>query len=1073
MTLRKLSLVCVAILMAASLGMAQSKDTGTFIGTVFDIEGAPLPGVTVTAKNLQMGLVQSTVTNESGRYRIEKLPRGMYTLTAAIQGFKTTTREGLELAIGAEVKINFNLEIGKLEENITVIGVSPLVETTRAQVSTVITEKEFLSYPQGNRDYTSLIAYAPGTLPGAGRSGYAVNGMRGSSNNFQIDGIDNNDNGTATNAVTSMPPESIQEFRLVSNNFSAEYGRNSGGVINAVMKSGTNEFHGSAWIFHRGGSALFQSADWLTHDLPPYKRYQYGATIGGPIIKDKTFFFASYEGVIQDDEAREPRLFFTPEAIGRAQGAAKTYFDKYGSTYPKPTYDFVDIDGDGLIDAGKYVWDGTGKTRGYNFGLKIDHIFSEKDRIAVRWLFNTYKFEFAFQQVPGEIKKNPYSYHTGGLTWLHLFSPTAYNEVRIGYHRDYADWPRVAPEVPSIGGYSFADGVTVIGDYPNMPQKFANNTYQLVDVLNFQVGNHSIKVGGEARLWNSDSMFDANVAGAYYFFDSTWFLYDLGAYYLVIGADPPNPPEGNPYVTGDASGEWKQGNSRRKWQGFEGGLFVQDDWRVTDKLTLSLGLRWEYYGVPKEKSGVGINMPAFGTKAGFDANPKQIIEGKFGEEGIRYLIFDGRQLLGKDLWNPYYKAFAPKVSFAYDLTGDGKTSLRAGAGISYDRTFNNTYENDRFNYPDFTFASMGGGYGYGTPYINVTYPGTVPAANIQGYRAALRWMLPDLIPQKAYNWLVGIQRELSPNVSIELNYTGSKGADLGSIQRPNRFTGDRLDGIADGINAYTAIRDLNLRTQNLKSNYSAFTATINKRFANGWSWYTAYTYGIAKDQNSDYFGEGGTGTGTYMEAVSNERIGDEYGYAQFDRRHRVVGGMIFDMPFFKNSKNWFLKNIIAGWQISSNFHFTSGAPFSIRSTSSSYDWNKDYDYNDRPLWLGGNNYQEIISWTNGRPGWDKSQFGVPVAPAAANDLSYYNQKFVPRNAFKWFPTHNINISLQKYWTVPMAGREFTVQAIFEVFNVLKSYFWDLPSGSWTSVDFGRSLRMSGQRTSQVSLRIMF
>ena len=180
MTLRKLLFVCFAFLLVASLGMAQSKDTGTFIGTVFDIEGAPLPGVTVTAKNLDMGLVQSTVSNDQGRYRIEKLPRGMYTMTAAIQGFKTTSREGLELQIGSEIKVNFNLELGKLEENITVIGVSPLVETTRAQVSTVITEKEFMSYPQGNRDYTSLIGYAPGTLPSAGRSGYAINGMRGS-----------------------------------------------------------------------------------------------------------------------------------------------------------------------------------------------------------------------------------------------------------------------------------------------------------------------------------------------------------------------------------------------------------------------------------------------------------------------------------------------------------------------------------------------------------------------------------------------------------------------------------------------------------------------------------------------------------------------------------------------------------------------------------------------------------------------------------------------------------------------------------------------------------------------------
>ena len=1077
MTLRKLLLICVALLLSASLGMAQSKDTGTFIGTVFDIEGAPLPGVTVTAKNVQMGLVQSTVTNDQGRYRIEKLPRGMYTLTAAIEGFKTTTREGLELMIGSEIKINFNLELGKLEESITVVGVSPLVETTRAQVSTVITEKEFLSYPQGNRDYTSLIGYAPGTLPNtdlagnSSRSGYAINGMRGSSNNFQIDGIDNNDNGTASNAVTSMPPEAIQEFRLVSNNFSAEYGRNSGGVINAVMKSGTNELHGNAWVFYRGGSSLFQTEDWLTHDLPPYKRYQYGGTVGGPIKKDKTFFFASFEGVIQDDEARDPFLFFTPEAIGRATGSSKYFFDKYGAAYPKPTYDFEDLDGDGLIDVGKYVWDGTAKTRGYNFGLKIDHIFSEKDRLAFRWLFNTYTYEWDFANLPGNIKKNPYSYHTGGLTWLHLFSPTMYNEVRVGYHRDFADWPRLAPEVPSLGGYTyFNDGVHSIGDWSNMPQKFANNTYQLVDVLNFQIGNHSIKLGGEARLWNSDSTFDANVAGGYYFLDSTWFLYDLGAYYLVIGADPPDPPEGNPYVTGSAFDPWKQGDSHRKWKGFEGGLFVQDDWRVTDKLTVSLGLRWEYYGVPKETSGKGINMPAFGTKEGFDS--KTLIEGTYGEEGIKYLIFDGREKLGKGLWNPYYKAFAPKASFAYDLTGDGKTSFRAGAGISYDRTFNNTYENDRFNYPDFTFLSLAGwdayyGYDVGSPAIKVTYPGTVPQANISGYRAALRWMLPDLIPQKAYNWLVGIQRELSPNVSIELNYTGSKGANLGSIQRPNRFTGDRLDGIPNGINAYTAIRDLNLRTQNLKSDYHAFTATLNKRFADGWSWYTAYTFGVAKDQNSDYFGDS-----TSMEAVSNERIIDEYGYAQFDRRHRVVGGMIYDLPFFKNSKNWFLKNVVAGWQISSNFHFTSGAPFTIRSTSSSYDWNKDYDYNDRPLWNGGA-YSDLISWTNGKPGWDKSHFGIPVAPAAANDLTYYDQDFVPRNGFRWFPTHNINVSLQKYWTVPMAGREFTVQAIFEVFNVLKSYFWDIPSTSWTSVTFGQSLRMSGRRTSQVSLRIMF
>ncbi len=803
-----------------------------------------------------MGLVQSTVTNDSGRVPDrEAAPRNVHADRGhpGLQDDDPGRARALDRR--PRVKVNFNLEIGKLEENITVIGVSPLVETTRAQVSTVITEKEFLSYPQGNRDYTSLIAYAPGTLPGAGRSGYAVNGMRGSSNNFQIDGIDNNDNGTATNAVTSMPPESIQEFRLVSNNFSAEYGRNSGGVINAVMKSGTNEFHGSAWIFHRGGSALFQSEDWLTHDLPPYKRYQYGATVGGPIIKDKTFFFASFEGVIQDDEARTPQTVLHAGSHRAGPGPAKTYFDKYGSTYPKPTYDFVDIDGDGLVDAGKYVWDGTTKTRGYNFGLKIDHIFSEKDRIAVRWLFNTYNYEWDFAAAsryrqeeslflshrrldlaaplqPDHVQRSP-DRLSPGLRGLAAARPRGSVDRRLFLRRRrdrHRRLPEHAAEVRqqylSAGGRPELPG--------RQPQHQARRRGQALefglDVRRQRRGELTI-----SSIRRGSSMTSAPIT-------------------LSSGLTRPIRPRATPTSPAPPAANGRPGDSHRKWQGFEGGLFVQDDWRVTDKLTVSLGLRWEYYGVPKEKSGVGINMPAFGTKAGFDANPKQIIEGKFGEEGIKYLIFDGRQQLGKGLWNPYYKAFAPKVSFAYDLTGDGKTSLRAGAGISYDRTFNNTYENDRFNYPDFTFASMGGGYGYGTPYINVTYPGTVPAANIQGYRAALRWMLPDLLPQKAYNWLVGVQRELSTNVSIELNYTGSKGMNLGSIQRPNRFTGDRLDGIADGINAYTAIRDLNLRTQNLKSDYSAFTATINKRFANGWSWYTAYTYGIAKDQNSDYFG---------------------------------------------------------------------------------------------------------------------------------------------------------------------------------------------------------------------------
>ncbi|MFC2165875.1 TonB-dependent receptor domain-containing protein [Acidobacteriota bacterium] len=1063
MNVKKLAILGLALLFIVSTVLAQ-RNVATIVGTVHDEDDLRLPGATVTVTNVNTGLTQSVVTNPGGQYRIERLPRGMYEIVVTLPGFKTYTKKGFELSAGAEIKVDFTLQVGAIEEEVTVIGQSPIIETTRSQVSTVMTEKDVMSYPSLDRNFFTLMEFAPGTQPmqdASGdnfRSGWAVNGQRDSSNNLMLDGLDNNDNGTATDFTTTIPPEAIQEFRLITNNFSAEYGRNTGGVLNVVMKSGTNDLHGSAWAFHRGGSSLFQSADWLTKERPPYKRWQYGATIGGPIIKDKTFFFGTFEGINEKAGEVTPYFFFTPEAITRAQGAAKQFFDQYGADYPVPTYDFRDFDGDGSIDVGKYDWDGVTNSNGYKGGLKLDHIFSERDRVALRWMFNTYKDEWDFANVPGTTKETPYNYHTGGLTWLHIFSSSMYNEVRVGFHRDWADWPRVAPELPLFGGATYdemGDGTHTIGDWANMPQKFINNQWQVVDVLNFQAGNHSIKVGGELRLWNSDSTFDANVDGAYYFYYSSLdFLYDNGADSLWLGADPPDDPS-NPY------GEWKRGVTARKWKGTEAGVFIQDDWRVSDRLTLAFGIRWEYYGVPKETSGVGINMPAFGTADGQ--------EGTYNEDGIRYLIVDGREKMGKGLWNPYYKAFAPKISFAYDLTGDGKTSLRAGFGRSYDRTFNNIYENDRFNFPDFCFAGF---FPIAAP-INPTIPASIPIENLGYVSYGLRWMLPDLIPASAWNWLIGIQRELTPNTALEINYSGSIGRNLGVVHRSNRFTGDRLDGYPDGLNPYFAITNVNIRAQTEKSEYHSVTATLNKRFAKNWSMFASYTYGVAKDHNSDYFGDDN------MEAVSQERLDMEWGYAAFDHRHRMVGGVIWDMPFFKDSENWFVKNIVAGWQISTNFHWTSPRAFNVRDTAA--DFNYDYDRQDRPIWTGGD-FKDVITWEEGRPYLDSSLFETPEPPEFAGtppnewstiDMSYYDQNFIPRMAFRWFPTYSLNVGLQKHINTAFGSRDVQWQFIVEVFNLLKNTFWDLPETRLNSGAFGESFRQSGERRLQLSIRVLF
>jgi len=1082
--IKPISIFVSLLLLLSSLAMAQTGETGTFVGTVTDQEGMPLPGVEVTARNIQTGLTQSTVTNARGNYRIERLPRGFYELTAGLQGFKTTIRKGLELFGGAVTSINLEMELGRLEEEVTVIGVTPIVETTRSEVSTVMTEKELLSYPQQNRNYLNLMQYAPGTQPDAPMTsatgtGFAVNGMRGESNNYMLDGLNNNDMTDNTMDTTLLPPEAIQEFRLVTNNFNAEYGRNTGGILNVVMKSGTNEIHGSAWGFFRGDSGLFRSADWLTGEREPYQRYQYGATFGGPIVKDKTFFFATFEGINQEIDQVQAQFFLTPQAIATAQGASRQFFDKYGSAYPVPTYDFRDINEDGVMDYGRAALSYTDNFKGYMGGLKLDHIFSETDRIALRWMYNFrenksgYGYK-GYYWVPGQQLVQPFKYHTGGLSWLHIFSPTSYNEVRLGYHRDNWEWKTQDTE---IAYFAFSDGLLGFGD-PGYPMLQINNTFQLSDILNIQSGDHNLKFGADFRYWTVTSSFDAYVNGYYIYDDGLGFLNNDPAAYLLLGADPPDNPD-DPYrPSGDLTdpNAWGTGFglTERKWRGYEVGLFAQDDWRVSDRLTVSYGLRWEFYSVPEEYSGAGINQPAFGTEQGYLNG--ELTEGEWNEEGIRYTIFDGRQLMGKGLWNNYYGNLAPKVSFAYDLTGDGKTSLRGGYGISYDRQMNRSYENDRFNYPDFAFNGFTGT-PWGGPvdfYAQLGGAG-VPVEAAGAVAVSLRWMDPNLKPQMAHNWMVGIQRELGPNFSVELDYTGSSGRRIGGIMRLNRFTGDGADGVYDGINSYISPRDGNFRTNSFYSNYHAGQIILNKRFSNGWSWYTAYTFGVAKDLSSSYQGI------ILSQAVERDLWNTDYGYASYDHRHRVVGGIVWEFPWFRNSESWALRNLIGGWQLGVSYHWTSGRRFSLFTPGGpAFDYNLDAQWgSDRPVWLGGSDYNEAIKWEQGRPLIDPTYFEEPEPPASEGDLTYYNQNLLPRNAFTWFPTYNIDISLQKNFAIPMGSRDVNLQLIFDVFNLLKNQFWIWPgSASYTinvygSNAFGEVPRKVGDRIAQLSIRVMF
>jgi len=325
-------------------------------------------------------------------------------------------------------------------------------------------------------------------------------------------------------------------------------------------------------------------------------------------------------------------------------------------------------------------------------------------------------------------------------------------------------------------------------------------------------------------------------------------------------------------------------------------------------------------------------------------------------------------------------------------------------------------------------------------------------------------MDPELKPQMAHNWLLGIQRELTTNFSLEVDYAGSAGRRIGTLTAINRFTGDGVENGYQGYNPYAGIRDVYFRENRYKSDYHSLQVILRKRFSNGWSWYSAYTLSKAKDHISAY---------QWGPLTSIEREDMDYGYADFDHTHRLVGGFVVELPFFKNSGSWAMRNILGGWQLGGSFHATSGQRFSVYAASSSTDFNRDGIRWDWPLWLGGSNDDFIQKNSDGFPYLNPGQVATPTPPAAEHDLGYYNQSFVKRNQFTWYPTHNIDLSLQKYFKVTMGGREVTLQLIGEVFNIIKFQNWELPVLDYSLGSFGEVTRRIGERTGQVSFRVLF
>ncbi len=1113
-------LVGLALLMVAVLGplvLAQSS-TGVVTGTVKDASGAIVPGVEVTITDTATNSRRVVVSEDNGRFRLTSVDAGTYRAEAKLAGFKTSVTT-FKLDVAGVATLNFVLQVGEVSTVAEVTDIAQKVNTEEGTLSSVVNERQVKELPLNGRNVFQLALLQPGVTQGisdgiGGQSGINASGNRTRGNNFSLDGAGNND--PITGGATQITPnlDTIAEFRIQNNNFSAEFGRDNGAVINVITKSGTNQFHGTAYWFHRN-DALDAREIFDGDDIAPLRQHQAGFTIGGPVIKDKTFFFFGFEAFRSFTGESAVSAFETQAFRDQVHAAfpgsiQDTLFQAFPG--PAPQTELVDVGSisnqflapgppDGIADRGLVSAFAPTVTKNYQYNVRVDHEIGQNDKFYGRYTWED-------QSTPGnDLRSQVFATDFEGfaaqgvLPEPHIFSPTVVNEFRYGYSRSTSDFVSDTQYTDiDIDNNIGSDGISGFGAYGGVPQYFTGEEYNLVDVVSINRGNHGFKVGFEYR-WNQDDSDFQFLTNGYVYYAG---MFDFAAnlpYYEGFRVDP-RQTSGTPQLVGTPH------NFRQQ----ESGFFVQDDWKVSDRLTLNLGIRYDNYGLLKDTQDRLANI-ILGPGSDVFERVQNATVGQVPPEGI----------FARDNNN-----WAPRLGFAWDIFGNGKTSLRGGFGVAYDRLFLNVSGNVRFN-PPFS-ANLGllpnalrGDLGLsaeaisrliatgvqipfrvptglvsagfnpgGGPLLEFTVPGQ--GASELGGRITLRSPDPSLKTSYSMNWFLGIQRELPWDMVFEVNYVGNGGRKLGFIEQYNRFSGDRFgypnpytgehDGDT-GINYLSPwFSSENLRSNNVNSLYHGGNVSIQKRFSQGLTFQSAFTFGKVLDYASDNFG---SNAGDIFSSNPG-RLDLERGLASFDIPKRWVTNFIYEIPFLKDQQG-VLGEVLGGWQIQGILTLQNGSPYTVQAYSSSHDYNGDGRNNDRPDAPADASVYNGL----GRQQYINGVFGSTSSAAR----SVFNPNGLPcdrggtrtscrglglpigigtegRSLFRGPGYANADFSLFKNFRLPWVGQEDSkLQFRAEFFNVFNRPNLNNVNRSFLSGTFGRSTSAQDAREIQFALKFIF
>jgi hypothetical protein len=916
LTATVLSLIlCLQLILPAAHAQTTA---GSILGTVVDQSGAVISEVTITIKNADTGLTRAIATDHDGRYRVPNLPVGSYEVKAERKGFSSRIRGGIDLTVGRDAVIDFQLEVGNVEDVVSITGEGSPVETTTSALAGLVGERDMRELPLNGRDVFQLTTLQPGVVStasitatigggpmnvGPGTTKIAVNGARMTANNFLLDGTSVNDTlnntpGSVSGNFTGV--ETLREFQILTNSYSAEYAGGGGAIINTVSKSGTNQIHGSLFEFHRNDN--FDARNFFDpSEVPEFRRNQFGATVGGPIRLNKTFFFGSYEGF--RETLGVSRRFFVPTAATRARAvpSVKPFVD----LYPAPNGEDL---GNGTAF---FIRPASDKTRDDFFTVRIDHQFSSEDSLFGRYTFDDSDVSQQTLLIQDSVTDGRNQYFT--LSEDHIFSPRVLNTFRFGFNRSFiiSDEPFVVDGAQSLsfvpgrplGSFFGLTEISPLAQNLLTPRFFAFNHFEFTDHVLVTKGAHSLKMGFSARRIQLNATSPLVPSGVYVYFGvppNPLFpngLTTLDTFLLGLPAAFLAPRPGSDFYRGIRQSIF--------------GSFIQDDWKFTPRLTFNIGLRYEFFTTPTEVNDKITNLR-------HATDPAVTVGGPF---------FD----------NPSKTNFAPRVGFAYDLNGDGKTSIRGGYGIFDILILPVDYRFEMSNQPPFAGTSTV----IGPPpfFFPAPFPNAFDSiANAPPTAVSVNSF--DFEPKRAYmqQFNLSVQRQLLPDLVVTAAYAGSRGVHLGRSQDLNQRTDSFIqDGrkffpvLPPGVDPASKRLNPNFATIRHKlwdgnSNYNALQLRAEQRFSRGLAFQASYTLGKAIDDASTSTG----GEFSTQPAAARQQDSfdsrSERSRSNFDVRHTFVLNGTYEIPANKNLLG-ITDKLLNGWQVTGILTTRTGFPF--------------------------------------------------------------------------------------------------------------------------------------------------